>query len=160
MYRKQTQEISTRNVRMRRPEVKHPLQEYGMSHLMQLEKSLLENKFDLHSIQELIKIYTSFVEYYDSKQDPTMMYFMEKIQLLLSNEKALEAIKRVSHALGAGILSGHLGGGKKDNPLISITKPKAPVKELAKPDVKLDKVGDLSSLSPDQAQYSPHKFIG
>jgi hypothetical protein len=117
-------DVSTRNLRFKRPEVKHPLQEYGMSHLMQLEKGLLENKFDLHSIQDLIKIYTSFVEYYDSKQDPTMMYFMEKIQLLLSNEKALEAIKRVSHALCSGLLSGHVNGNKQKEPLTPPPKPK------------------------------------
>lgn len=127
-------DVSTRNLRFKRPEVKHPLQEYGMSHLMQLEKGLLENKFDLHSIQELIKIYTSFVEYYDSKQDPTMMYFMEKIQLLLSNEKALEAIKRVSHALCSGLLSGHVNGNKEKQkePLTPPPKLKPKPKELAK----------------------------
>ena len=77
------------------------------------------------------------MEYYDSKQDPTMMYFMEKIQLLLSNEKALEAIKRVTHALGASLLGGHISDSKKP--------PAKPIKNSTK------------SLSPDQARYLEKK---
>jgi len=78
------------------------------------------------------------VEYYDSKQDPTMMYFMEKIQLLLSNEKALEAIKRVTHALGASILGGHISDSKGKGAI-------KPNKDFTK------------SLSPDQARYLEKK---
>ena len=54
---------------IKKPELKHPQQEYGMNNLMKLEKELLEGKFDFHSIQELVRIYTGFVEYYDSKHE-------------------------------------------------------------------------------------------
>lgn len=81
-----------------------------------------------------------------------MMYFMEKIQLLLSNKKALDAIKRVTYALGSSFLSGGLD---YHSPNEKTRKRKSSENAEFKTPEPLSPATNLvnSSLSPKQVIY-------
>ena len=68
-----------------------------------------------------IKYFSNIVNFMP-QCDPTMMYFMEKIQLLQSNEKAQDAIKRITNSQGASNLNNSQNekNGDKSRPLYTI----------------------------------------
>lgn len=81
-----------------------------------------------------------------------MMYFMEKIQLLLSNKKALDAIRRVTYALGSSLLSGGLdyhSPKEKTKKQKKSQKPEFQTPEPLSPATNLMN----ASLSPNQVKY-------
>jgi hypothetical protein len=45
------------------------------------------------------------VEFYDSKHDPIVEYFMEKMQVLVSNQNAINTFANVKALLSKGLLS-------------------------------------------------------
>lgn len=45
------------------------------------------------------------MEFYDSKHDPIVEYFMEKMQVLVSNQNAINTFANVKALLSKGLLS-------------------------------------------------------
>ena len=70
--------------------------EQYITKLVLLEDDLLNNKYTIKTMQELVSIYTSLIEYYDGIKDPIKTYFMEKIQILLSNKEAMEVLEKTT----------------------------------------------------------------
>lgn len=79
------------------------------------------------------------------------MYFMEKIQLQLSNDKALEAIKRVTNALGASLLGDHIDNSKKGR---SLSPKQASFQERKKEEFKL-RLNTIKQATQNNAQTPP-----
>ena len=67
-----------------------------ITNLVLLEEELINGKYTLKTIQDLVSIYTSLIEYYDGIKDPIKTYFMEKIQILLSNKNTLEVLEKTN----------------------------------------------------------------
>ena len=64
---------------------KFPLSQTEINGLIVLEA---ENSRDPHNkelISEMIDKYAKLVEFYDSQQDPIKAYFVEKMQVIISN---------------------------------------------------------------------------
>lgn len=57
-----------------------------------MEEDLINKAASLQEIQDLIKIYSDMIEYYEYKNDPIKTYFMEKIQIILSNKDTLSLL--------------------------------------------------------------------
>ena len=70
--------------------------EQYITKLVLLEDDLLNNKYTIKTMQELVSIYTSLIEYYDGVKDPIKTYFMEKIQILLSNKAAMDVLEKTT----------------------------------------------------------------
>mgnify|MGYP003591376427 FL=1 len=70
--------------------------EQYITKLVLREDDLLNNKYTIKTMQELVSIYTSLIEYYDGIKDPIKTYFMEKIQILLSNKEAMEVLEKTT----------------------------------------------------------------
>ena len=71
----------------------HPLEsEEAIANLITMEEDITNKSASLNTIQELIKIYSDLIEYYEYKNDPMKTYFMEKIQIVLSNKDTLKLL--------------------------------------------------------------------
>lgn len=54
------------------------------------EENIMNGKYERLVIEDLINLYAQCVEYYDSHRDPIQFYFLEKMQILLSQEKIVK----------------------------------------------------------------------
>lgn len=59
---------------------KHPLEsEESIYNIVMMEEELINRTASLQTIQDLTKLYSDLIEYYEGKNDPIKTYFMEKI---------------------------------------------------------------------------------
>lgn len=66
--------------------------EEAISNIVMMEEELINRTGSLQTIQDLTKLYSDLIEYYESKNDPIKTYFMEKIQIVLSNKETLQLL--------------------------------------------------------------------
>lgn len=76
---------------LRRDE-EHPLKMEVIQQMLNIEESILNHKLTKESFELLLDIYQKCVGYYASIHDPIKHYFMEKIQLTMSNPAVLDLI--------------------------------------------------------------------
>lgn len=71
----------------------HPLEtEEQISNLVLMEEEFINRTASLQTIQDLTKVYSDLIEYYEAKKDPIKTYFIEKIQIILSNKDTLKIL--------------------------------------------------------------------
>ena len=76
-------------------EIKSPVSNETVLELQRLEKNVSQNKFKVTDLEEIIKIYSTYVEHYEMNKDPISFYFMEKIQLLIANQDTIRALSKI-----------------------------------------------------------------
>lgn len=74
---------------------KSPLSsEAALNILVTLEEQIITDSVRLDTLQKSFTIITDLIEYYDTQKDPIKIYFVEKLQILLSNRKINQMLEK------------------------------------------------------------------
>ena len=74
---------------------KSPLSsEAALNILVTLEEQIITDSVRLDTLQKSFTIMTDLIEYYDTQKDPIKIYFVEKLQILLSNRKINQMLEK------------------------------------------------------------------
>jgi hypothetical protein len=74
---------------------KSPLNsEVALNVLVTLEEQIITDTVKLDTLQKSFTIMTDLIEYYDTQKDPIKIYFVEKLQILLSNRKINQMLEK------------------------------------------------------------------
>ena len=74
---------------------KSPLSsEAALNILVTLEEQIINDTVWLDTPQKSFTIITDLIEYYDNARDPIKVYFVEKLQILLSNWKINQMLEQ------------------------------------------------------------------
>lgn len=73
------------------PETQHPFDRTKVSSMVGLEDRYHQKKYDIKLLDDLCKLYSDLVEYYDVKGDPIKYYFLEKIQAVASSKRFVDS---------------------------------------------------------------------
>lgn len=74
---------------------KSPVTKESVWQILGLEKKVEARNFKIKDMEDLISIYSSYVENYEMLSDPISMYFMEKIQALVCNQDTIRALSNL-----------------------------------------------------------------
>ncbi len=71
-------------------DLQHPLENsFTLNKLMALEEAYFSHRSTPELISELCHIYSNLVQFYDVKNDPIQMYFLERIQVVSCTKSLL-----------------------------------------------------------------------
>ena len=74
---------------------KSPLSnEQALNTLVTLEEQIIGDCVWLETLQKSFTIITDLIEYYDNLRDPIKVFFVEKLQILLSNWKINQMLEK------------------------------------------------------------------
>lgn len=71
----------------------HPLSDTNIfDNLITLENDIMSQKITNITLEKIVTIYSSLIEYYEGRKDPVHHYFKEKIEILLASKMAQEVL--------------------------------------------------------------------